>query len=182
MRFPLVCCAKLYNLLAILYQGSINSGQGLPTTRRWAKRQKALLHAKWISGTSKLECIKSMLVVDEQLFQREFDKSEKQQKKQTRQIEHEAASAWVRLLWATAVVDIVATIHKVVHMVLFDQSVDQATRLARSDALQALGGVWRSRPAVRGSRPTQTNAAKMYEGAAFAALFETLRRQDAVDV
>lgn len=61
---------KLYNLLAIQYQGSMNSGQGLPSIAKWAERQKASMDKKSYVNSTKMETLRAgldMLKIQQEL-------------------------------------------------------------------------------------------------------------------
>lgn len=173
---------KLYNLLAIQYQGSINSGQGLPSVSKWAERQKAILDKKSYSNKNKMETLKAgldMLKLQQEL-QLKMQQASTEEEKQAlaRQMEESSVGILLRVLWTTTVVDITSTIHEVLHMVLYDQSVDKETRLARSEAIKVLGELWMDRPEPAGDNEEEKDAKKLYEEAAFAAMLETVKRKD----
>jgi len=173
---------QLYNLLAIQYQGSINSGQGLPSVSKWAERQKAILDKKSYSNKNKMETLKAgldMLKLQQEL-QLKMQQASTEEEKQAlaRQMEESSVGILLRVLWTTTVVDITSTIHEVLHMVLYDQSVDKETRLARSEAIKVLGELWMDRPEPAGDNEEEKDAKKLYEEAAFAAMLETVKRKD----
>ena len=173
---------KLYELLATQYQGSVNSGQGLPSISKWAERQKATMDKKAYSNQNKMEQMKA--TVDMMQLQLQFkakmeaSQDADERDKLAKELEEASVGVYLRVLWTTTVVDITSTLHEVCHMVFFDQSVDKDTRMARSHAVKKLGQIWSSLPEPAGSKE-EKDAKKLYEEAAFAAMVETVQRKDA---
>ena len=90
-------------------------------------------------------------------------------------LENEMAKGMVNMMWTTTVVDITATLHETIQMVLFDQSVDKEVRKRRAYGLKNLGEVFMACPAPPG---VKADAKQMYEEAAFAAMLETVKRKE----
>jgi hypothetical protein len=174
---------QLYNLLAIQYQGSVNSGQGMPSVSKWAERQKASMDKKAYSNQNKMETLKAgidmLKLQQEAQAKMKAATTDEEKQRVAQELEEHSAGILLRVLWTTTVVDITSTIYEVTHMVLFDQSVDKDARMARSEAVKALGEIWMNRPAPAGDNDEEKDAKKLYEEAAFAAMLETVKRKDA---
>jgi X-domain of DnaJ-containing len=174
---------QLYNLLAIQYQGSINSGQGLPSVSKWAERQKASMDKQSYSNKNKMDTLKAgidmLKLQQEAQVKLQAATTDEEKERVTRELEEHSVGILLRVLWTTTVVDITSTVYEVNHMVFFDQSVSKDVRMARSDAVKALGEIWMNQPAPAGDNEEEKDAKKLYEEAAFAAMLETVKRKDA---
>jgi curved DNA-binding protein CbpA len=52
---------KIYNVLAVTYEGSLDSGQGLPSLSKWAAKQRAALDKKHDAQKNQLEAMKATI-------------------------------------------------------------------------------------------------------------------------
>ena len=85
----------------------------------------------------------------------------------------------LRVLWTTTVVDITSTIQETTQMVFFDTSVDAAVQKDRVAAVKTLGSLWMNMAQPVGDDSDAVkDARQLYEEAAFAAMLETVKRQD----
>jgi len=174
---------KIYNLMAIQYQGSMNSGQGLPSVSKWAERQHASMEKQAYSNKNKMQMLKAgleMVKMQKELqVKMEQATTEEEKANLARQLEENALTTLLLVLWTNTVVDISSTIYEVTHMAFFDQSVDKETRMARSEAVKVLGQIWMDVPEPASKSDEEKDAKKLYEEAAFAAMLETVKRKDA---
>lgn len=169
--------------MGTMYQGSINSGQGLPSVSKWAERQKAALNKKGEANQNKVETLRAgieMLKLQNDLAMKlQTAKTEEQKQAVAKELEDASVGIMLRVMWTTTVVDITSTLYEVGHMIFFDQSVDKETRLRRSEAVKALGAIWMEVPEPKEDDKQDKDAKKIYEEAAFAAMLETVKRNDA---
>jgi curved DNA-binding protein CbpA len=174
---------KAYNLMGTMYQGSINSGQGLPSVSKWAERQKAALNKKGEANQNKVETLRAgieMLKLQNDLAMKlQTAKTEEEKQAVAKELEDASVGIMLRVMWTTTVVDITSTLYEVGHMIFFDQSVDKETRLRRSEAVKTLGAIWMEVPEPKEDEKQDKDAKKIYEEAAFAAMLETVKRNDA---
>jgi curved DNA-binding protein CbpA len=173
---------KAYTLVAIMFEGSNEGGQGLPNVSKWAAAQKANMDTKNAANKNKMETMKAsidMMKVQMKLKQKLADATTDEEKEQIN-IELQEASVGIllRVLWTTTVVDITSTIYETCQMLFYDQSVDKETRKLRAKAIKALGKIWTETPDPDGGTKTK-DAKELYEEAAFAAMLETVKRKDA---
>lgn len=150
---------------------------------KWAERQKATMDKKAYSNKNKMETLKAgidmLKLQQEAQMKLQSAATDEDKQRITQELEEHSAGILLRVLWTTTVVDITSTVYEVTHMVFFDQSVGKDTRLARSEAVKALGEIWMNRPAPAGDNEEEKDAKKLYEEAAFAAMLETVKRKDA---
>ncbi|GKY96621.1 hypothetical protein MPSEU_000621700 [Mayamaea pseudoterrestris] len=175
------CIGQTYNLMGTMYQGSMNSGHGLPSASQWALRQKAILDKKKMQNENAMGGMRAGV----DMFKLQADLVTKMQAAQTvdereavqKELNDAAMGIMLRMLWTTTVVDVTSTLYEVTHMVLFDQDVDKETRWRRSEAIKALGSAFMAAPAPKNNGDQDLK--QMYEDAAFAAMLETVKRRDA---
>jgi hypothetical protein len=101
--------------------------------------------------------------------------TEEEKNEKTAAMEQELTLGMLNIMWTTTVVDITATLHEVVEMVLHDQSVDKDARKRRAHGLKKLGEIFME---CKGSPSIGGDAKKLYEEAAFAAMLETIKRKE----
>ena len=170
-------------MMAVQFQGSINSGQGLPSLSKWAQRQGARLERNTYSNKTKIDQLKAgleMMKVQKELQAKlQQAKSEEEKQAIAKELEDNAMKTLLVILWTNTVVDISSTLYEVAHMAFFDQSVDKDTRMERSDAVKRLGEIWMEVPEPESENAEEKDAKKLYEEAAFAAMIETAKRKDA---
>jgi hypothetical protein len=173
----------VYNLSAIQFLGSIESGMGLPSIGKWAASQKAKLDSKAEKGKNKLDMIRAglgMMHLQKQFGQEIAHATTPGEKAAiSSQMLDAMGTSILRIMWTTTVVDITNTLYETIQMVLFDQSVDKATREQRARGIKILGEIFMECPeAAAGKKTEEKDAKAIYEEAAFAALLETIKRKE----
>lgn len=166
-----------------MYEGSMDSGQGLPSVSKWANKNRAALDKKRESNKNQLEAMKAG--IDMMKIQMEGKKrlkeaqSDEERVQIEKDLESKAVGIMLRVLWTTTVVDITSAIYETTQMVLFDLSVEKEVRQQRAQAIKHLGVLWMETPEPEGSNSEETKDVKqLYEEAAFAAMLETIKRKD----
>ena len=174
---------QVYNLAAIQFLGSAESGIGMPSIGKWAANQKAKLDSKSEKNKNQMETLRTgmgMMTMQAKFAQRMADATTDEQKKAIQEeMETAMSTTMLKILWTTTVVDITNTLYEVIQMVLFDQSVDKATREGRAHGLKKLGEVFMESPEPElGENEEEKDAKKLYEEAAFAAMLETIKKKE----
>ena len=170
---------KIYQMFAAMYEGSIESGQGLPKLSEWAAAQRAEMDKKKAANKTQMETFKAGL--DMMKLKMEMDEklkmceSDDKRAEVQREMEEKAQVIMVRIFWTTTVVDITSTLNEVCKVVFHDQAVDKEERMFRCTAVKKLGGIWLATPEPEGR---EDSAKRLYEEAAFAAMVETAKRKD----
>lgn len=172
---------KVYNMVAVMYEGSMDSGQGLPSLGKWAARQQAALEKKRTKSDAEVEKMRATYEMAQTTAELEkmlaAAKTEEEKARITAGMNENVTIMMLRVMWTTTVVDITSAIHEASKMIFFDQAVDRKTQSLRAAAVRTLGHIFMecSAPEVKGAKtPTQ-----IYEEAAFAAMIETMNRRDA---
>lgn len=173
---------QAYYLVAAMYEGSLESGQGLPSLSKWISGKKA----KFNKQREMLKQRRQQLTVGLQMMDLQYNlqkemaaaTTDHEREQIARDAEEAAVEMVVRALWTTTVVDITSTLHETCHMLFFDQSVDKSERKLRAQAIRRLGKIWMEIPEPPESMDSEKNLKQMYEEAAFAAVTETLRRKE----
>lgn len=170
--------------MAVIYEGSLDSGHGLPSIARWAAKSKASFESKNVEQKGKMEQLRAGL----DMMKIQADIQEKLAKATTDEekaalndkLTNASIEVMLRVLWTTTVVDITATIQETTQMVFFDTSVADDVRLRRVAAVKMLGSLWMNlaEPTGSDSDDKAKNSRQLYEEAAFAAMLETVKRQD----
>jgi len=170
---------KVYSLQAHRILGSSRSGMGMPSIAQWAKAQQSKMEDSADSSKAKREGLMAgmKMMTLQQKHQAEIAKAttEEEKKEKTAEMEQELTLGMLNIMWTTTVVDITATLHEVVEMVLHDQSVDKDARKRRAHGLKKLGEIFME---CKGSPSIGGDAKKLYEEAAFAAMLETIKRKE----
>ena len=166
-------------MLAIMFEGSIDSGIGLPSLSKWAARQQATLDKKKVKQDAQMDQLRAgmdMMKIKVEMEQKLAAATTEEEKNAViRQHEESVQAIMLRIMWTTTVVDITSAIHETTKMVFFDQSVDKETQKLRAAAVKTLGKIWMECPAPESDGKTQS---QLYEEAAFAAMVETMNRKD----
>ena len=174
----------MYSFSAIHFLGSLESGIGMPSISRWAKKQSEALKV----GTNKI--IEKNLKFGGDKDNRDFhihvstaiDKSAGDE-----ELEELAMDALkkshlqevaVDLLWQQTVVDITSTVKEAAQMVLNDQSVTPDVRKARAEGLEVLGGVFEK---CETAEDPNSYDQKELETVAFHAMLDTVWRQETAE-
>lgn len=173
---------KVYCISAVQFLGSLDSGIGMPGISKWAKGHQANMQYSNQKTKGKMDTLKGGMKMMETANKMEAEKKKATTEEEKQQVEKkhekEIHEALLNVMWTTTVVDITATIHETVQMVLFDKAVDKETRKRRAHGLKKLGEVFMETPEVK-QEGEEKDAKKMYEDAAFAAMLETIQRKDA---
>ena len=174
---------QVYNLAAIQFIGSAESGIGMPSIGKWAANQKAKLDSKSEKNKNQMDTLRTgigMMTLQAKFAQRLAEAKTDEEKKAIQdEMETAMSTTMLKILWTTTVVDITNTLYEVIQMVLFDQSVDKATRERRAHGLKKLGEVFMECPEPElGENEEEKDAKKLYEEAAFAAMLETIKKKE----
>jgi hypothetical protein len=171
---------KIYAMLATVYQGSLDSGQGLPSLSKWAAKTRATMDQKNASSKNQIDAMRAgldMMKIQAEIQQQMAKATSDEEKAELqRKLESASVNVMVRVLWTTAVVDITSTLQETTQMVFFDQSVDKEVRRQRAAAVKRLGEIWMETPEPENAG--EADAKRLYEEAAFAAMLETVKRRD----
>eukprot|EP00970_Alexandrium_tamarense_P013929 scaffold3777_cov214-Alexandrium_tamarense.AAC.5 len=172
---------KIYSLSAHQFLGSVDSGVGLPSIAKWAKGQYSKMEESSDKSKAKRDGLMAgvkMMTLQQKLAQEMSEaKTDEERKAKQEELEEEMAKGMLNVMWTTTVVDITTTLHEVIQMVLFDQSVDKDTRKRRGYGLKHLGEIFMACPSPLESGQPE-DAKKLYEEAAFAAMLETVKRKE----
>jgi hypothetical protein len=171
---------RIYVMLATVYQGSLDSGQGLPSLSKWAAKTRATMDQRNDSSKHQISAMKAgydMMKIRAEIQQQMAKATSDEEKAELqRKLETESINVMVRVLWTTAVVDITSTLQETTQMVFFDQSVSKEVRKQRAAAVKSLGEIWMETPEPENAGEADTK--RLYEEAAFAAMLETMKRRD----
>lgn len=168
--------------MAVIYEGSLDSGNGLPSIAKWAAKTQASFESKNAEQKGKIEQLRAGL----DMMKIQADIQEKLAKATTEEekaalndkLTNASIEVMLRVLWTTTVVDITATIQETTQMVFFDTSVTDDVRLQRVAAVKTLGSIWMDMAVSSDAESSAKGARQLYEEAAFAAMLETVKRQD----
>ena len=172
----------MYTFTAIHFLGSLESGIGMPSISRWAKKQneamksstnKVIEKTRLIGGNTdhrEMHMHVSTAIEksagDEELEEVAMDALKKSNLQKTA----------MDLLWQQTVVDITSTVKEAAQMVLNDQSVTPDVRKARAKGLEVCGSIFEK--AERNDEPCKYDE-KELEEVAFHAMLDTVWRQEA---
>lgn len=170
---------KVYALAACQFLGSIESGIGMPSISKWAKKQSETMkvdtqrlstRAKNVAGNMDRMSLNHHVgsVIDKTEGDEELEQVGKQILKNALQ------NKVVRILWQQTVVDITNTIHEAAQMVLHDQNVSAEIRKKRGQGLQTLGEIFQTAK----KRDIPIIAQEEMEEIAFNAMLDTVWRQE----
>jgi hypothetical protein len=163
-----------YTLCAAQFLGSLESGVGMPSIARWARKQRFATKrmvqttvekmGAFVAGGAKEKKLQeeaNLLMLEEATDEESFDRIGKDA---------------LDVMWTRTAVDVANTIHEASQMVLFDRDLNPETRERRGLALEALGRTFQSTnfPKSKESAQAQTE----YERIAFYAVLETIRNQE----
>ena len=171
-----------YEVSAIQFLGSNDSGLGLPSIAKWADGKKA--KNRMARAGSKNQWETMMATVDAMKVQAEFQqklqeaKSDDEKAALEREMADAMTSTMLRIIWTTTTVDIMTAIHEACQMVFFDQSVDKDIRKRRAQAVQKLGEIFTAVPEPEYPEGEKKDAKALFEEASMAATLETIRRKD----
>lgn len=174
---------KVYNLAAVQFIGSTESGIGMPSISKWGANQKAKMDSRSDKNHNKMETLRSgmtMMTMQAKYAQQLADaKTDEEKAAIEQELESAMSTTLLKILWTTTTVDISSTLYEAIQMVLHDQSVDKDTRERRAHGLQKLGEVFMECPEPElGENEEEKDAKKLYEEAAFAAMLETIHQKE----
>ena len=183
-----ICFHQIYQVTAVQFLGSTESGLGMPSISKWAQAQKARQKQKRATNKTQSEAIVAGLEMVK--LQKEFEEklqsatSDEERTKIQAEMEEASSATLLKIFWTTTVVDITATLYETCQMVFYDASVDKDTRKRRARGVRRLGEIFQECPEPApltgdsgGGSGTKT-AKALYEEAAFAAMLETIKRKD----
>jgi hypothetical protein len=171
-----------YEVTALQFLGSANSGIGLPSIAKWADGKKA--KHRMAKAGSKNQWETMMATVDAMKVQAQFQeklrsaKNEDEMKALSSEMADATTSVMLRIIWTTTTVDIMSSIHEACQMVFFDQSVEKEHRKLRAQAVKKLGEIFQSVAESHSASGDNKDAKALFEEAAMAATLETIRRKD----
>ena len=170
----------MYQLAAVQFLGSLESGLGMPSISKWAEAQQAHLETSRAANKAQVAALTSgfeiMKLQAEYQQKMEAAETDEERVKIEKELAGASAAIMLRVVWTTAVVDITATLHEACQMVFFDQSVDKAARKERAYGVRNLGEIFQACRPPPGYE--EKDAKTLYEEAAFAAMLETVKRKD----
>lgn len=171
-----------YEVSAVQFLGSADSGIGMPSIAKWAEGKKA--GNKLSKAGSKNQWSTLIASMDAMKIQQEYGQKIAQatSDEEKRKLEQEMAEAttgvMLKIIWTTTSVDVVTTVHEVCQMAFFDQSVDKETREKRAKAVKKLGGIFLACPEPQMPGGQKKTPKELFEEAAMAATLETIKRKD----
>lgn len=171
-----------YEVVAIQFMGSNDSGIGMPSIAKWADGKKAGNKLQKVG--SKNQWTTLMATVDTMKLQQEYQKklaeatTPEEKQRLEKEMQDAVTGVMMKIVWSTTSVDIVVTIHEACQMVFFDQSVDKKTRALRAKAVKKLGEIFQEIPEPQVPDGEKKDAKRLFEEAAMAATLETLKRKD----
>lgn len=175
-----------YELAALQFLGSSNSGIGMPSVAKWAMGKKAAVKSGgkrknndlWETVAAGMDNAKVRSEYETKLLNA-ASRDEEQQIEQ--ELENASMEIMLRLVWITTSVDIASTIHETCQMVFFDQSVGKDVREMRAQAVKKLGKIFQDcAPPNPEHHPGSADGRMriLFEDATLAATLETIRRKD----
>mmetsp|Transcript_8455 Transcript_8455/g.18230 ORF Transcript_8455/g.18230 Transcript_8455/m.18230 type:complete len:554 (+) Transcript_8455:210-1871(+) len=174
---------KVYTFTAIYFLGSIESGIGMPSISRWAKKQsKAMkLNKKMIGKTLRIggnvENRELHWHVGTAIEKSVGDKELKELAMEALKKSHLQQTS-IELLWQQTVVDITTAVKEAAQMVLNDLGVPPEVRKARAKGLEVCGGIF-EKVERNGNDDGSAYDEKELEQVAFHAMLNTVWRQEA---
>jgi hypothetical protein len=171
-----------YEVTALQFLGSADSGLGMPSIAKWAEGKKA--RNRMAKVGNKIQWETMMAAVDGMKVQQEYQQklSAAKTPEERAQLEHEmqvaTTSIMLRIIWTMTSVDITSSIHEACQMVFFDQSVEKETRKLRAKAVKKLGEIFQSIPEPEFPDGEKKDAKYLFEEAAMAATLETIKQKD----
>lgn len=171
-----------YEVAAVQFIGSMDSGLGMPSIGKWAKGKSASNKRRKERQKNQMEML--MGAMDTMKVQAEFaQKMEKAQNDGERmhlqkEMEEAQQNVMLKVIWTTTVVDITATIHEACQMVFFDSSEGKEVHLKRAHAVKNLGQIFQAVPEPTGPEGGKKAARELFEEAALFATVETMKRKD----
>jgi hypothetical protein len=171
---------QVYTLSAVQFLGSLDSGIGMPSISKWAKRQvettkvtTKIVSAKVKNVGGDQERISFNKNVGTAIDKSVGDADLEEVALDILKKSHLQAKA-IGMLWTQTVVDITTTLHEVAQMVLHDQNVTADVRKKRGEAMFAMGEIFQKAEGKSLPIPEQEGL----EEVAFHAMLDTVWRQE----
>ena len=176
-----------YQLAAVQFLGSKDSGIGIPSVKKWASGKVA--GTRMFGRKNKNQWKSKAATMDIMRVQSEYQKkieiatSEVEKQHLEQEMATVSTNVMMRIIWTTTSVDITSTIHETCQMVFFDQGVDKKVRESRAKAVKRLGTIFQECSAElqqqrEGEGAGRMDAKLLFEEAAMAATLETIKRKD----
>jgi len=178
---------QIYSVAAVAFLGALDSGVGTPSISEWASSRHAKLKKGRADAKNQIDTIKAAMDTMQMQHRAAAELSKAKTEEEKKAAEDELAKdlhvGMLRVFWTMTVVDITATLHETIQMVLFDQSVTLDARKRRAHGIKKLGEIFMECPKPEPKEGDATaNAQRLYEEAAFAAMLETIQRKDQASV
>jgi len=171
-----------YDLAAVQFLGSKDSGVGIPSIKKWASGKVAGTRIASRKNKNKWDTRSAALNLGtvQNDYRQKIEAASSQEERQQLELEMANVSSKVmmRIIWTTTSVDIASTIHETCQMVFFDQSVSKEVRQMRVKAVKSLGRIFKECPEPERAEREAINAKKLFEEASMAATLETIKRKD----
>lgn len=179
---PLVhLIGSVYSLCAAQFLGSIDSGIGMPSIRRWAKKQQVELEeagkltlervSAFVVGNAKVDALK-----EEVNSTLELANTESERRSITGELYEIVGEDFLEILWTRTTVDVTSTIHEASQMVLFDLDLNDETRKKRGQGLELLGRIFQDATHEPSEEIVSQQAA--FEKVAFYAIVDIVRNHE----
>lgn len=153
---------KIYNLTAVQFLGSLDSGIGFPSIAKWATKQRAAMEMGKDARKNKVDTLRAgmeMMKVKGELEKELAEaKTDEEKKAVEAKMEEASGATMLKILWFTAVVDITNTLHETCQMV---------------------SEIWMNCPEPEGMSEVEKDAKTLYEEAAYNAMLEVIARKEA---
>ena len=180
----LILIGQVYNLTAVQFLGSMDSGIGMPSISKWAKAHVASLNKKTDAQKKMVDTMfAGMTLLQMQMkYQAELQKATTDEEKTKLQeaFQKEYIATTLKIMWTTTAIDITNTLFETCQMIFFDKNVDKDVRKSRGKAVRDLGEVFMSisKPSETDAAPKEMDAQQLYREAAEAAMLETIKRKE----
>jgi len=171
-----------YEVAAVQFIGSMDSGLGMPSIGKWASGKSAAAKKRKARSKNQMEML--MGAMDTMKVQAEFQQkmdqaqNDGERMKLQREMEEAQQNTMLKVIWTTTVVDITTTIHETCQMVFFDSSEDKKVHLKRAHAVKSLGQIFQKVPEPVAPAGGKKAARELFEEAALLATVETMKRKD----
>lgn len=173
-----VLIGNVYSLSATQFLGSLDSGIGMPSITKWVKAKSAKFRENKNGTNAQINTLQAAILTMKRSKDAEIAMSAARTQGERNAIAEEMAkehlAIMLQVMWTMTTVDITSTLHEAIQMVLFDRSIDKTTSKRRAKGIRKLGEIFMACPAVKG----ESDPAKIYEEAAFAAMIETVKRKE----
>ena len=178
---------QVYSVAAVAFLGALDSGVGTPSISEWASSRHAKLKKGRADTKNQIDTVKAAMdtLQMQQKAAAELSKAKTEEEKKAAEerLAKDLHVGMLRVFWTMTTVDITATLHETIQMVLFDQSVTLEARKRRAHGIKKLGEIFMACPKPEPKEgDAAADAQRLYEEAAFAAMLETIQRKDQASV